>query len=95
VHTTFVTGVLTHLAEETVNAFYARRDAHRAGGDAERVTAAATARREARLHGAVWLGYLGGGAAGAALALEWDLWALALPLAALVVLIVLDVRRPV
>jgi uncharacterized membrane protein YoaK (UPF0700 family) len=94
VHTTFVTGVLTHLAEETVAALYARRDARRAGNDTAGLTAAATARREARLHGGVWIGYLGGGVVGALLALEWELWALAVPLAALVVMIVVDLRRP-
>src|SRR5436190_18824278 len=31
VHTTFVTGILTHLAEESVNRWYAWRDWRRAG----------------------------------------------------------------
>ena len=35
-HTTFVTGILTHLAEETVNGVYAWRDLRRAGGARER-----------------------------------------------------------
>jgi uncharacterized membrane protein YoaK (UPF0700 family) len=92
VHTTFVTGILMQIAEETVNGWYARRDARRAGA-VERDGAACTAFRRARVHGAVWLGYLAGGVLGALLALRWDLWALALPLAALLVLIGVDVRQ--
>jgi hypothetical protein len=41
----------------------------------------------------VWLSYLAGGALGALLALRWDLWSLALPLAGLTVLIGVDLRH--
>jgi uncharacterized membrane protein YoaK (UPF0700 family) len=92
VHTTFVTGILMHIAEETVNGWYARRDARRDGATA-RDDAARTAFRRARLHGGVWLSYLAGGVLGALLALHWDLWVLALPLVVLAILIGVDLRR--
>jgi uncharacterized membrane protein YoaK (UPF0700 family) len=92
VHTTFVTGILMQIAEETVNGWYARRDALR-GEAVGRDEAARTAFRRARLHGAVWLGYLAGGVLGAVLVLRWDLWALVVPLVALTVLIGVDLRQ--
>jgi uncharacterized membrane protein YoaK (UPF0700 family) len=92
VHTTFVTGILMHIAEETVNGWYARRDARRDGATASD-DAARTAFRRARLHGGVWLSYLAGGVLGALLALRWDLWVLALPLVVLAILIGVDLRR--
>jgi uncharacterized membrane protein YoaK (UPF0700 family) len=85
IHTTFVTGILTHLAEEAVNGWYAWRDARRTG-TSDRDDAARTAFRRARLYGGVWFSYLGGGVLGALLVLRWDLWVLALPLAALALL---------
>jgi uncharacterized membrane protein YoaK (UPF0700 family) len=90
IHTTFVTGILVQIAEETVNGWYARRDARRSPetGDA----AAHRAFRRARLHSGVWLSYLAGGVVGALLVLRWDLWVLCFPLAALAVLIGVDLR---
>jgi uncharacterized membrane protein YoaK (UPF0700 family) len=93
VHTTFVTGILTHLAEESVNGWYAWRDLRRSGTARRRDDAVDTALRRARLHGGVWITYLGGGVLGAFLTLRWDLWSLTLPLAALVVLIAIDLAR--
>lgn len=89
VHTTFVTGILMHVAEETVNGWYARRDARRGAGTAHEDDAR-TAFRRARLHGGIWICYITGGVLGAVLALQWELWVLALPLAALIALIALD-----
>jgi uncharacterized membrane protein YoaK (UPF0700 family) len=87
VHTTFVTGILTQIAEEAVNGWYARRDG---SGTSD---AGQASFRRARLHGGVWLSYLAGGVPGALLALRWDLRCLALPLVALTALIVTDVAR--
>ena len=92
IHTTFVTGILTSVAEEIVNGWYAWRDARRGGPTDDRNRARASFQR-ARLHGGVWLSYLAGGVLGALLVLRWDLWVLALPLAALAVLIVVDLAR--
>jgi uncharacterized membrane protein YoaK (UPF0700 family) len=91
-HTTFVTGMLAHLAEEAVNGWYAWRDLRRAGAARRADDVVGVAFRRVRLHGGVWLSYLGGGILGAFLALRWDLWSLTLPLAVLVVL-VLDASR--
>jgi uncharacterized membrane protein YoaK (UPF0700 family) len=77
VHTTFITGMLTALAEDSVTWYRDRSDR--------------AARRRVAIHGGIWVGYLGGGIAGAALALEWDFWALALPVVLLLVVLV-DVR---
>ncbi|HMF04559.1 MAG TPA: YoaK family protein [Acidimicrobiia bacterium] len=92
-HTTFVTGILTHLAEETVNGVYAWRDLRRAGGARTGEDTVSVAFRRARLHGGVWASYLGGGVLGAFVALRWDLWSLTLPLAVLVALIAVDLSR--
>lgn len=91
--TTFVTGMLTHLAEETVNGWHAWRDLRRAGTARTPEDAVAVSFRRARLHGGVWLSYLGGGVLGAFLALRWDLWSLTLPLAGLAALIAVDLSR--
>jgi uncharacterized membrane protein YoaK (UPF0700 family) len=93
VHTTFVTGILMQVAEESVNGWYARRDLRRAGTERLPDDVAAIAFRRARLHGGVWGSYLSGGVLGAFLALRWDLWSLTLPLAVLALLIALDVAR--
>ena len=93
VHTTFVTGILTHLAEESVNGWYAWRDLRRTGTARRPDDEVAVAFRRARLHGGVWGSYLAGGVLGAFLALRWDLWSLTLPLAVLAVLIGKDVAR--
>jgi uncharacterized membrane protein YoaK (UPF0700 family) len=74
VHTTFITGMLTALAEDGVAWYRDRSDT--------------AARRRVAIHGGIWVGYLGGGIAGAALALEWDFWALALPVVLLLVVLV-------
>lgn len=85
IHTTFVTGILTYVAEEAVNGMYARHD--------QRQDDAHTSFRRARFHGGVWLSYLTGGVLGAFIALHWDLWSLTLPLTALAVLIAVDLAR--
>ena len=94
VHTTFVTGILTHLAEESVNGWYAWRDRRRAGTGGRRPDdVVAVAFRRARLHGGVWASYLAGGVIGAFIALHWDLWSLTLPLAVLAALVAIDLAR--
>ena len=95
IHTTFVTGMLTYVGEEVVNAWYARRDLRRSGVARHRDDEAHLAFRRARLHGGVWLSYLAGGVLGAFIALHWDLWSLTLPIAVLVVIIAFDAWRSV
>jgi uncharacterized membrane protein YoaK (UPF0700 family) len=79
VHTTFITGMVTSLAEEVVATV--RRD----GTDAA---------RRARVHGGLVGAYLLGAVAGSALESVWALWALTVPLAVLGVLIVAVGRVP-
>ena len=93
IHTTFVTGMLTYVGEELVHGWYARRDLHREGAHRTPDDAAGIAFRRARFHGGVWLSYLVGGVLGAFIALHWQLWSLTLPLAALTVLIGVDLTR--
>lgn len=78
VHTTFITGMLTALAEDAVA--WGRNHA-----DAE-------ARHRVGVHGSIWLGYLAGGIVGALLTIELDFafWALAFPLVLLAVVLVED-----
>jgi uncharacterized membrane protein YoaK (UPF0700 family) len=73
VHTTFITGMLTSLAEDAVMVFRDRADA--------------AARGRIALYGSLWLSYLAGGVVGAALALEaeLDFWSLVLPIALLAI----------
>ena len=59
VHTTFITGMLTALAEDGVAYYRDRTDQ--------------VARSRLAVHGTIWLGYLFGGIVGAALALELEL----------------------
>lgn len=73
VHTTFVSGMLTAMAEDGVAAWRDRTDAG--------------ARRRLRLHGGIWVAYFAGGTVGAALALEWGFWALGLPIVGLAVVL--------
>jgi uncharacterized membrane protein YoaK (UPF0700 family) len=65
--------MLTSMAEDLVTAIRDRTDT--------------AARRRLRLHGGIWVAYFAGGAAGAALALEWGFWALLLPIATLAVVL--------
>lgn len=69
VHTTFISGMLTSMAEDIVAAMRDRTDP--------------AARRRVGLHGGITVAYFAGGAVGAALALEWGFWALLLPIATL------------
>jgi uncharacterized membrane protein YoaK (UPF0700 family) len=75
VQTTFITGMLTALAEDYVAW-------HRDRADIE-------ARRRVAIHGSIWLGYLGGGVVGALLAtgLDFEFWALVFPIALLVLVL--------
>jgi uncharacterized membrane protein YoaK (UPF0700 family) len=71
VHTTFITGMVTHFAEAIVSVV--RRDQREASP-------------RARVYGSLVGAYLVGAVSGSAFESTWALWALALPVAALVVL---------
>jgi uncharacterized membrane protein YoaK (UPF0700 family) len=97
VHTTYVTGMLTHLAEETIRYLFLRRDRRRArpGGEPPSpAEAERTSRARVVLLGGLWIGYASGACLGGWLEPHWQLRALGLPIAALVAVIVADVVRP-
>lgn len=73
VHTTFVTGMLTKMAEDAVTAWKDRTDT--------------AARKRVVIHGGIWVGYFAGGVAGAAFALVWGFWTLVIPIAGLAVVL--------
>lgn len=79
VHTTFITGVVTHLAEAIVGV--ARRDR-------------GEARSRAGIYGSLVGSYVAGAASGAALEGVWALWALSVPVAVLIGLSVVTRREP-
>jgi uncharacterized membrane protein YoaK (UPF0700 family) len=77
VHTTFITGMVTSLAEEVVAA--ARHDPG--------------ASQRARVHGGLVGAYVVGAVGGSALESLWALWALAVPIGVLAALIALVGRN--
>lgn len=100
ISTTYVTGVLTSLTQEAANYVFWLRD--RAGRDERHSFLSRTlglgTRRESRdrilLLGSVWLSYVAGGLLGSFLDSRYELWALLLPLGVLLVVIGVDLRRP-
>jgi uncharacterized membrane protein YoaK (UPF0700 family) len=95
IHTTFVTGLLSTLAEEVVRGLFWLHDAARrrlpASGDAE----GAVALRRVRLLGAIWLGYVIGAAVGAYAQPRWSFGVFVVPIVILLALGFLDLRRPI
>ena len=71
VATTFMTGMLTAMAEDIAGWIHARHDPQ--------------LRRSAFLHGGIWLSYIGGGITGAAAVTRWELRALCIPIIVIVV----------
>lgn len=98
--TTYVTGVITSLTQEAANYLFWLRDGSRRDERHSFLShvLGLGSRRDSRnrvlLLGAVWLTYVGGGVLGSLLDRHVELWALILPLAVLLVVIALDLRRP-
>ena len=95
-HTTYVTGVLQSLGEGAVHYLFWLREQMRVAGW-RRALRASTAHSE--LRGAVlalwlWFAYVAGAISGGFSKGRWELHALALPLGALVVVIVVELARP-
>lgn len=80
VHTTFVTGMITAVGEDAVTWWHDRTDV--------------ATRARLALHSSIWAAYLVGGIVGTAAQLEWAFWALAVPLAILLVVLLDDARHP-
>jgi uncharacterized membrane protein YoaK (UPF0700 family) len=96
VRTTYVTGMLTRLAEGIVNYAFLRLDVRqgRIGGADGRLRLR-SARTRILLLAGIWGCYAAGGVLGAVLDGRWRLRCLAVPVAVLVVVIVVDVTRPI
>ena len=96
VRTTYVTGMLTRLAEGIVNYAFLRLDVHQGRiGAADGRLRLRSARRRILLLAGVWVAYAAGGILGAVLDDHWRIRCLAVPVAVLVVVIVVDLTRPV
>jgi uncharacterized membrane protein YoaK (UPF0700 family) len=101
VRTTYVTGILTSLTQEATNFAFWLHDGERRDEDhsfLSRVLALGS-RRESRdrvlLFGAIWLTYTAGGVLGSFVDGRLRLWALGIPLALLLLVIAVDLRRPI
>jgi uncharacterized membrane protein YoaK (UPF0700 family) len=100
ISTTYVTGVLTSLTQEATNYIFWLRDG--ASRDERQSFLSRVlelgSRRESRtriiLLGAVLVGYTGGGVFGSFCDGQIELWSLLVPLAALLAVIAIDLRRP-
>jgi uncharacterized membrane protein YoaK (UPF0700 family) len=93
VRTTYVTGILTDLAHETVN-YCARPGSPSYLRDVLGLGERRAARGRIGLLGGIASSYLAGAVAGAALQARWHTWAMALPLAVLLAAILRDLIAP-
>jgi uncharacterized membrane protein YoaK (UPF0700 family) len=100
VRTTYVTGMLTQFAEESVVFAFWLHDERAARGQREirRWISLVRSRdplNRAVLLAAIWTGYIAGAVTGGALDLRIHAWALTPAIAALVAVIAVDQRRPI
>lgn len=100
ISTTYVTGVLTSLTQEATNYCFWLRDGRTRNEEhsflsrtLELGSCADSRARVAQL-GAVFLVYVGGGVAGSFADGHIRLWSLLVPIAALLIVIAIDLRRP-
>jgi uncharacterized membrane protein YoaK (UPF0700 family) len=96
VHTTYITGVLNGLAEESVQVLFWLRAETRTAGlrRALRAAPAHPGLRAAVASALLWLAYVAGAISGGFAKHRWQLYALALPLAVLAVTIGVESVRP-
>jgi uncharacterized membrane protein YoaK (UPF0700 family) len=95
-HTTYITGVLNGLAEESVHVlFWLREQTHAAGLRAAlRAMPARPDLRAAVASALLWLAYVVGAVSGGFAKHRWQLYALALPLGLLAVVTAIEITRP-
>ena len=99
VRTTHVTGSIVHFAAAGSEYLFWLHDRtagriRRRFGKALRVSARQACFREALMMSGLWISYVVGAACGAGLKTVWELNALAIPLAALALLLIVDLFRP-
>lgn len=87
--TTYVTGVLTRTAEESVRFLYWRRDVKHGETTAPWRNEPSLAR--IALLGGIFVSYAGGTILGAFLKTRWQMWSLAVPIGVLVLVVLADV----
>lgn len=97
IYTTFVTGTLTKLTESFTRALFWAYDHLRQSGSSNIVRHAIGQPdvREGAMLASTWSCYVLGAAMGTALKMRWELRALYLPVAVLVVVVLLDQVRPI
>lgn len=91
VRTTYVTGMLTHFAENATRYFFLRRDAR---SNPEMREQLADRRRRLAVIGGIWCSYAIGGIAGGAAETGWTTYALAVPACLLAAIVLVDQRWP-
>jgi uncharacterized membrane protein YoaK (UPF0700 family) len=97
VRTTYITGMLTDMAQEAVSYVFWRRDQRRGAPDAgpDRLVHEPPSFVRVALLAGVWCVYIAGAVCGGLLLLHWGLNALLVPLLALAVVIAADLVRPI
>lgn len=100
VRTTYISGVLTNLAQELVNYLFwlrdgAERPARSYLGDVLGLGSRRESGHRALLLGGIWSSYLFGAVSGAWTEQRLGPWALALPILALAITALADLRRPI
>ncbi len=98
VYTTFVTGTLTKFAESFTRTLFWSYDHFRVAGHASNIVRLASGQqdvRETAVLASTWICYLLGAAIGTIIKQRWELRALYLPVAVLVVFVLIDRVRPI
>lgn len=95
-HTTYISGVLQSFAESTVRYLFWLREQIGIGGirQALQASRAQPALRTATAAALLWLAYVAGAVSGAFTKQHWELYALALPIVVLTVIIAIELARP-
>jgi uncharacterized membrane protein YoaK (UPF0700 family) len=91
VRTTYVTGMLTHFAEDVVRYCFDRRDAGRDPGARQ---ALSERRHSLVILATIWCAYAVGGVSGGLAEIGWTSYALALPAGVLASIVLIDQRWP-
>lgn len=91
VRTTYVTGMLTHFAEDATRYFFIRHDAR---SDPKLREGLADRRRRLAIIGGIWCSYAIGGVVGGVAEIGWTTYALAVPVGVLALIVAIDQRWP-
>ena len=100
ISTTYVTGVLTSLTQETTNYLFwlrdgqARDERHSFLGRVLKLGSRIDSRDRILVLGAVWIAYVAGGVLGSFFDSKIELWSLVAPLTVLLTLVSIDLWRP-